>query len=209
MKYGDTENILVENCEFITTSAGVKFGSESCSNIHDITVRNINIHDSNRGISFQLRDQGNIYNINFSNISIQTQRFHPLEWWGKGEPIFITSVRRRENTKLGYIKDIKFDNINMTSENGLFIYGENNISNIDFNNIQLDLKSFTTFERGNYDLRPYYKDEYLIKRKASGIYLNGANNINVNHFDLNVDDSFKDSFEDNVYLENSFDININ
>ena len=209
MKYGDTENILVENCEFITTSAGVKFGSESCSNIHDITVRNINIHDSNRGISFQLRDQGNIYNINFSNISIQTQRFHPLEWWGKGEPIFITSVRRRENTKLGYIKDIKFDNINMTSENGLFIYGENNISNIDFNNIKLELKSFTTFERGNYDLRPYYKDEYLIKRKASGIYLNGANNINVNHFDLNVDDSFKDSFEDNVYLENCFDININ
>ena len=97
----------------------------------------------------------------------------------------------------------------MTAENGIFIYGENNISNIIFNDIKLNLKSITTFERGNYDLRPYFKDEYLIKRKASGIYFNGAKNINVNHFELNVDDSFKDSFDSRVYIENSSDININ
>ena len=194
MEYGDTENILVENCEFKTTSAAIKFGSETCGDIHDIRVRNIKISDTNRGISFQLRDMGNIYNISFENIDMETKRFHPLEWWGKGEPIFISQVRRKEEIKTGYIKNVLFKDINITSENGIFIYGENNISNIKFEDINMELKGMTSFERGNHDLRPYYKDMYLVEGLADGIYIFGANNIEIKDYNLSVNKNFKNDF---------------
>ena len=208
MIYGDTENILVENCVFKSTSAAVKFGSESCGDMHNITIRNIKVSDTNRGISFQLRDTGNIYDINISNMDIETKRFHPLEWWGKGEPIFISAVRRKEETKLGKIYDINIKDINIISENGIFIYGENNISNINLNNINLELKAFTDFKRGNHDLRPYYKDEYLIERKTEGIYLNGASKIHLNNINITVNENFKDSFSNKIYIENIDDLSI-
>ena len=208
MKYGDTENIIVENCVFKSTSAAIKFGSESCGNIHNINVKNIKVLDTNRGISFQLRDTGNIYDINISNMDIETKRFHPLEWWGKAEPIFISAVRRKEDTKLGKIYDINISNINIVSENGIFIYGENNISNINLSNINLELKRFTDFITGNHDLRPYYKDEYLINRKTEGIYLNGAKNVHLNNVKIKVNDNFKDLFSNMIYIENINDLSI-
>ena len=194
MEYGDTENILVENCDFKTTSAAIKFGSETCGDIHDIKVKNIKISDTNRGISFQLRDMGNIYNISFENIEMETKRFHPLEWWGKGEPIFISAVRRKEEIKTGYIKDVLIKNINIVSENGIFIYGENNISNIELKDIDMELKGMTNFERGNHDLRPYYKDEYLVEGLADGIYIYGADNIDIKNYNLSVNNNFKNDF---------------
>ena len=202
-KYGDTANILVENCVFKSTSAAVKFGSESCSDMHDITVRNIEVSDTNRGVSFQLRDEGNIYNISFSNMNIQTNRFHPLEWWGKGEPIFISAIRRYENSKLGSIKDISFDNINIISENGICIYGENNVSNIKMNNLNLELKGFTNFDRNNHDLRPCYLDNYLIERKTECLSISGASNIKFMGLNMTINDNFKDYYESKIYLENT------
>ena len=207
-KYGDTKNILVENCVFKSTSAAIKFGSESCSDMHDIKVRNIDISDTNRGISFQLRDEGNIYDIKFEDIKMQTNRFHPLEWWGKGEPIFVSAIRRYDDTKLGTIKDISFKNIDIISENGICIYGENNISNINFSNINIELKGFTNFDRNNHDLRPCYKKDYLIERKTDSIYLEGVSNIKINNYNLKINDNFKDDFGQDIYQLNVKDLSI-
>ena len=206
MKYGDTANINVSNCIFKSTSAAIKFGSESCGNMHDIKVSNIKILDTNRGISFQLRDEGNIYDIDISDISMEVKRFHPLEWWGKGEPIFISAVRRKEEINTGYIKNINIKNINIKSENSIFIYGENNIFDINLENIDMELRGITEFERGNHDLRPYYKDEYLIKRKTEGIYLNGIDKANLKNVKIKVNDNFKDSFSNMYYIENIKDL---
>ncbi len=206
MQYGDTENILVENCIFKSTSAAIKFGSETCGDIHDITIRNIEILDTNRGISFQLRDMGNIYNIDISDINIKTHRFHPLEWWGKGEPIFISAVRRKEDINTGYIKNVNIKNVDIISENGIFIYGEKNISNINLENITLELKSQTDFEKGNHDLRPYYKDEYLIKRKTEAVSIENASNIHLKNMRLLINNNFMDLFGSYYYINNVDDL---
>ena len=203
MKYGDTKNIEVYNCKFKSTSAAVKFGSESCGMIHDINIHDILVLDTNRGISFQLRDTGSIYNINISNMNIETKRFHPLEWWGKGEPIFISNIRRTKDIKTGEIYDINISNINIVSENGIFIYGENNIRDINFNNINLELKSFTNFEKGNHDLRPCYLDNYLIERKTECLSICGASNIKFMGLNMTINDNFKDYYESKIYLENT------
>ncbi len=208
MKYGDTENIIVEDCVFKSTSAAIKFGSETCGDIHDIKVKNIKVLDTNRGISFQLRDKGNVYNVDISNMEIETKRFHPLEWWGKGEPIFVSAVRRKEDINTGFIKDVCIKDINIVSENGIFIYGENNISNINLSNINLTLKSFTDFERGNHDLRPYFSDNYLVERKTEGLHIHAANHIKIKNLNIRVDDSFKDSFGEMYYLDNISDLSI-
>lgn len=208
MLYGDTKNIIVSNCVFKSTSAAIKFGSETCGDIHDIRINNIKVLDTNRGISFQLRDKGNIYNIDISNINMETHRFHPLEWWGKGEPIFISAVRRKESINTGYIKDVIIKDINIICENGIFIYGENNISNINLENINIELKSITDFERGNHDLRPYYKDDYLIERKTEALYLNGANNISFKNLNIKINDNFKDSIGELFYMNNISNLSI-
>ena len=209
MKYGDTKNIKVYNCIFKSTSAAIKFGSETCGDIHDIEIKDINILDTNRGISFQLRDKGNIYNISFDNINMETKRFHPLEWWGKGEPINICAVRRKEEINTGYIKNVNISNINIISENSIFIYGENNIYDINLKNINMELKRITNFEGGNYDLRPYFKsNDYLVKAKTPGIYIKGADNINIDNYKLKIDDNFMDLFGKELYINDVSNLKI-
>ena len=121
-QYGNCENIVVTNCTLISTSAAIKFGTESEDTFKNISVSNCVITRTNRGISLQLRDGGKIENCNFSNLSIETRRFSK-HWWGEGEPIAITAIDRKPGVKAGKIKNIRFQNINCKGENGIFIHG--------------------------------------------------------------------------------------
>ena len=51
--YGSCENILVSNCTLISTSAAIKFGTESESTFRNFVIQNCNISRTNRGISLQ------------------------------------------------------------------------------------------------------------------------------------------------------------
>ncbi len=156
MKYGPCENITVSDCTLISTSAALKFGTESEALFRNITVQNCNISRTNRGISLQLRDKGSIENVTFSCLNIDTRQFSPAHWWGKAEPIAVTALRRREDTRLGYIRNITFENINCISENGILIYGDetSSISGIHFKNISVALTKKTDWPKGARDLRP-------------------------------------------------------
>ena len=177
-KYGECRDIEVSNCTLMSTSAAIKFGTESVSNFKNIYVHDCNIIKSNRGISLQLRDSGNIDNIRFKNIIIDTRRFSPTHWWGKSEPIAITAVKRYKNSTIGKITNIYFDNIICNSENGIFIHGERskNINNIYLNNIDVTIDSKTNWDKKIYDLRP--SEEYgIINNPINIIYGRNANNI--------------------------------
>ena len=156
MQYGPCENITVTNCTLISTSAAIKFGSESEAPFRNIFVENCCISRSNRGISLQLRDKGAIENVAFHNISIETRLFHPEMFWGAAEPIAITVLRRTEDTNVGTIKNVRFRNIFCRSENGILLYGEapDHISDISFDRVTLSLCNTTKYQKGNHDLRP-------------------------------------------------------
>lgn len=193
MKYGPCENIVVSNCTLTSTSAAIKFGTESQALFRNISVQNCAISRTNRGISMQLRDGGSMENITFSNINIDTRQFSPDHWWGKAEPIAITAVKRREDTNIGHIKNITFENINCVGENGILLYGEpeKNISDVIFRNITVRLEKRTDWPKGVRDLRPCIGGG-LTQDTVHGFSAHNAKTVILDNFRLTVDDSMKE-----------------
>lgn len=153
--YGDLENVVVSNCLLTSISSAVKFGSSSFGNFKNCLFEHLHISESNRGLAFQIRDTHSVENIVFRKINIQTKRF-PDEWWGRGEPIYITICPREQHQKMGSISHVTFEEIDCVSENKLFIYGHeaNQIKDIRFKDIHLSFQEPLSFNLGEFDLRP-------------------------------------------------------
>ena len=154
-EYGACENIIIDSCTLISTSAAIKIGTEGVGDFRNINVSNCIITRSNRGLSIQIRDGGNVENVSFSNIMIETRRFCP-DWWGTAEPIVITAFDRDSNTKCGKIKNIRFFNITAKGENGVLIYGsaDNFIEDVMFERCFVTVSKTSKWQCGLYDLRP-------------------------------------------------------
>lgn len=178
MGYGPCENITVSNCTLTSTSAAIKFGSESEDAFRNIVVENCVISRSNRGISLQLRDGGCMENILFHNIAIETRLFHPDMFWGSAEPIAITALRRKPGTALGSIRNVRFSGVLCDSENGILLYGERPgaVSEIVFDGVSLRLRRATDYEKGLHDLRPA-ADAAGTDRTVCYVYAKGASGV--------------------------------
>jgi polygalacturonase len=190
--YGACEHIRVKNCDLMSTSAAIKFGTESVGDFSDIVVEDCNIHGTNRGISMMLRDQGNIKDVTFKNIKISTRRFSPIHWWGKAEPIAVTAVRRKPATKVGNISNVTFENITCDGENGILIYGEKhcNINGISLKDISVSITKKTDWEKGTHDLRP--SEEYgIIDGDTNVLFARNAKNIKVENLSYTISDEMK------------------
>lgn len=185
-KYGSCENIQVENCDLISTSAGFKIGTEGMDDFRNVTVKNCRIKKSNRGISIQIRDRGNVEDVRFENIEIETRRFYD-GWWGRSEPVCITSMDRSDRIQAGTVRNISFRNIRCTAENGILIYGERagSISDILFENVSLSLKAARRWSAGTYDLRPCREDG-LIQKNNSAIFNHLGENIVMRNSELHM-----------------------
>ncbi|MBO5279005.1 MAG: right-handed parallel beta-helix repeat-containing protein [Lachnospiraceae bacterium] len=201
-QYGNCENITVTGCTLTSTSAAIKFGTESEDDFCNIIVENCNITRTNRGISLQLRDSGNIRNCIFSNINIETRRFS-RHWWGEGEPIAITAVDRKEGVKAGKIHNIQFHNINCYGENGIFIYGnssmDKNIENITMENIHIGLVEKTDWEKKNHDIRPC-AGEGILEGGLNAVYARNARKLNMRNITVEVTGRMKE------YIHKEIDI---
>ena len=99
--YGECSNIYVHDCTIETQDAGLKIGTETTSDIHDIRFERCQIKTSSRGLCIQLRDEGNIYNIDYRDITF-TSRFYSNPWWGRGEAISFTAIPRTPTSQAGH-----------------------------------------------------------------------------------------------------------
>lgn len=178
-EYGACENIIIDNCTLISTSAAIKIGTEGVGNFRNIQVSNCIISRSNRGLSVQIRDGGSVENVSFSNIMIETRRFCP-DWWGTAEPVVITAFDRDENTKCGKVKNIRFFNISAVGENGVLIHGsrDNYIEDITFENCSFTLSKTSKWQCGLYDLRPCL-DWGVEKYDNAAFFIRNAKNISL------------------------------
>ncbi len=201
MKYGACENIVVSGCTLISTSAAIKFGTESEAPFRNIIVQNCNISRTNRAISLQLRDKGCIENVIFADINIETRLFSKMYWWGEAEPIAITAVRRRENSAVGAIRNITFSHINCSGENGILIYGDRdcNISDIYFENIFLHLTKRTDWGKNYHDLRPC-QDNTILEGSLNAVFARNARNVTFKNLRVAADADMQE------YMEQQFDI---
>ena len=164
LEYGDCASITIRNCDLVSTSAALKIGTESWGNFRDIDVADCRITNSNRGISLQLRDSGTIEHVRFRNIVIDTRRFSP-EWWGCGEPIAITALARKPAQPCGLIRDIRFENIDCDSENGILVYARSpgHLEDLVFSRIRIRLSVKSKWFDSGYDLRPGYRSGIIRK----------------------------------------------
>ena len=137
-EYGSCHDIVVTNCVMESRSCTVKIGSENMDSIYNVVIDNCVIKGSNRGLGIQNRDEGTVSNVVFSNIILDCQLWSDV-WWGKAEPIYVTSYPRANGNhkdanwrfpkgqtvgRCGEVSHINFNNIYATSENGCFIGGD-------------------------------------------------------------------------------------
>lgn len=179
-RYGDCTGLIVTNCRITTQSAAVKFGSSSFGNFVNCQFSNLTIEDTNRGLAFQLRDPGSVENILFENITIKTKHYSK-DWWGSGEPIFISILPRDNQTDLTgqRIRNVIFKNIQCDAENGVFIgsAADGMITNVLFDHVEIRLRKALAAAT-EFDLRPW-KGVAKVGAKLAGI-----NSVHSNHYSL-------------------------
>jgi hypothetical protein len=190
-KYGNKsiygENLQVTNCRLQSRSSAIRIGYGQHP-IRRCLFSNIIISDSNRGIGIFAHDSSSIEELVFSDIIIET-RLHNGVWWGRGEPIHLSSMSRFKDEPVGSIRDVQFNNITSTSEQGILVYGakENKMERIQFNNVKLFLKKGkeTMDYGGNFDLRPVaLPDKRLFEHDIPGLYAQHIQGLSIRNFEL-------------------------
>lgn len=205
--YGPCEDIVVSNCIMTSRSCAIKIGSENMDKINNVLFNNCIIRDSNRGIGIQNRDEGSVTNVIFSNMIVDCKYYSDV-WWGKAEPIYITSYPRAVGNHkdagwrfpkgavdgyCGEVSNIYFNNIKCTSENGIFIGGDeiDKINNIYFDKVDIMLYKRTPFAGGVYDKRPC-KGEGFVYDKTYAFYIDTASDIDITNCTINWGDTKPD-----------------
>lgn len=154
-----SSDVNVSDCTLQSSSCGIRIGynvfnENNSGNLH---FSNIRIYDTNRGIGIFQRRAGDMDSITFTDIIIST-RLHSGTWWGHGEPIHISSIAGPGSKETGIISNVRFKNISAISESGIVIYasGRGLIRDIYFDNVNLTIQD-SHLEQGyggNMDLRP-------------------------------------------------------
>lgn len=200
-EYGSCHDIAVTNCVMESRSCTVKIGSENMDSIYNVVIDNCVIKGSNRGLGIQNRDEGTVSNVVFSNIILDCQLWSDV-WWGKAEPIYVTSYPRANGNhkdanwrfpkgqtvgRCGEVSHIYFNHIYATSENGCFIGGDtrDKVNNIYLSNVHLNLKKLTSYDGGVYDKRPC-RGEGFIYNKVYGVYVENARDVEIDDLRVQV-----------------------
>ena len=113
------ENVLVTDCFLESAASALKLGTESHGDFRDIRFVNCVISNSPTGIGFYLKDGATIERVACSNIVIgacpPTNR--------TVTPVFIDIERRHPGSKVGRIRDVTLERLDITSGSGALVQG--------------------------------------------------------------------------------------
>ncbi len=169
-QYGNCENIVITGCLLKSQDSALKVGTETHGTIRNVILSDCIIEDCSRAVGIWVRDGGTVENIQVHHLTGAVRRYADApqrefapRWWGKGEPIFISATyRTQENRFPGVIRNLKFDNINLTSESGIFIAAEENcpIENVSINELDLTMAKQGSQPGGLFDEQPSVRHVY-------------------------------------------------
>ncbi len=176
--FGPCAHIRVHDCVFRTQDAGLKIGTETTGDIHDILFERCKILSGSRGLCIQLRDEGAISNIVFRDIRF-TSRYYSDPWWGRGEAISLTAIPRSATNTLGTLRDIQIENVRGLAENSIRINGTTNsrIQNVTLENVRVKLDRWTRYPGGRFDNRPTKVLDSIETNTTPGISIRCADNV--------------------------------
>ncbi|MCW4461011.1 glycosyl hydrolase family 28 protein [Sphingomonas sp. BT-65] len=177
-QYGPSRNIWVHDCVLETQDSGLKIGTETTQDIHDILFERCEIKQGCRGLTIQLRDQGNVFNILFRDIRF-TARYFSAPWWGRGEAISFTAIRRTPETRLGRIYNVMVENVRGRAENSIRIDGHarGHVSDIALEKVDVTFERWTRYPGGVFDNRPTKVAVEIEKHPTPGISIRRAERV--------------------------------
>jgi hypothetical protein len=176
--YGECANIHVHDCVIETQDAGLKIGTETTSDIHNIRFERCQIKTSSRGLCIQLRDEGNIYNIDYRDITF-TSRFYSDPWWGRGEAISFTAIPRNATSKPGTLHHVNVQNVTGHAENSVRICGsaQSRIHDVTLDHVSVTLERTTQYKGGLFDNRPTTATPAIEPHDTPGFSIEHADNV--------------------------------
>jgi polygalacturonase len=201
--FGPCANIRVHDCVIRTQDAGLKIGTETTDDIHDIVFERCKILSGSRGLCIQLRDEGNVSNVIFRDIQF-TSRYYSDPWWGRGEAISLTAIPRLPTTKLGTLRDIQIQNVTGQAENSVRINGTTNsrIQNVSLENVSVKLDRWTKYKGGVFDNRPTKVLDPVETHNTPGISIRYADEVTLKNCAVTWGRNLPDYFTDALETEN-------
>ncbi len=194
-EYGSCHDIVVTNCTMTSRSCAIKIGSENMDSIRNVLFDNCIVTASNRGLGIQNRDEGTVTDVTFSNMTVDCRLWSDV-WWGKAEPIYVTSYPRAVGNhkdagwrfpkgatqgRCGEVSRIFFHNILCTSPNGLFFGGDapGKVHDIYLDNVSLRRVGTSS---GTFDRRPCLGEGFV--HSNAPLYIEPGTDVKTTNFRL-------------------------
>jgi len=177
-QYGSSRNITVRDCVLETQDSGLKIGTETTQDIHDILFERCEIRRACRGLTIQLRDEGDVHGVVFRDIRFTAQYFS-APWWGRGEAISFTAVPRAPGARLGRIHDVRVERVRGRAENSVRIDGHapGHVSDVVLSDVDVTLARWTRYPGGVFDNRPTTAAEPVERHDTPGISVRRADRV--------------------------------
>ncbi len=193
--FGPSANIHVHDCALRTQDSGLKIGTETTSDIHDILFERCKILTGSRGLTIQLRDEGNVCRVTFRDIKF-ISRYYSNPWWGRGEAISFTAIPRTNTTVLGCLSNVVVQHVTGRAENSIRVQGtrESRIQNVRFEKVSVTFDRWTKYAGGQFDNRPTRVYEPLEKHGNPGFSLRNADNVTLSNCSVRWGGSRPDYF---------------
>ena len=207
--YGVCSGIRVHDCVIQTQDCGVKIGTETAGEIRDVVFERCDIRSSSRGIGIQLRDEGHIHDIEFRDIRF-VSRYHSDPWWGRGEAISLTAMRRTAQTRPGRLHDIRIRNVTGRAENSVRICGspDSPIGDVVLENVDVTLGRWTKYRGGVWDNRPTATQTEIENRGTPGYSFRHVNGATVKHCSVQWEGTPPEYFASALEAESTRGLNL-
>jgi polygalacturonase len=200
--FGDCAFIHVHDCVIRTQDAGLKIGTETTGNIHDILFEHCKILESSRGLCIQLRDEGEVSYVLFTDITFVSS-YHSDPWWGRGEAVSFTAIPRNAATRLGSLHNLTVQNLSGRAENSIRVNGtgQSRIANVRFKNVAVKFDRWTKYPGGVYDNRPTKILTPIEPHEADRFNLRCADNVSLENCSVDRAENYREHFQDSVCAE--------
>jgi hypothetical protein len=188
----DTFGVTVTNCVFTSHSAGIRIGFAEESLLEDVVVSNCVFRRCNRAFGIFAGTNATVRNISISNIEITT-RLIAGKWWGKAEPIMITTLGEG-----ALIEDVRISGVSARSEQGIVVNSSHDatVRRITLSDVRLRLSAgpMTPFSAGTLDLRPLSME----RRALPALLANGIDYLTLRNVEIEIDDDVREVFPNAV-----------
>lgn len=171
---GLSGQIAINNCGLQSGANAISILSADSNSVKHVTVNHVNITQSGRGVYLNLSRSGSLTDMTFTDLFIETQQQHLRDSSLYGQPVYLSVTRSADSVKLGFIKNISFNNILCNSENQIALSGINEsiLQDIRFDDVVLDMHNTALMPPGASTTTSALNAAYV-----SGLHIN---NIGIN-----------------------------